>query len=137
MIPLIDVNKLTAVRYEGDQAPENEKTVFWIRTLTLSQRNEIDSRLSECQGKPEAVAAAEVVRNFPYFVARVDNAGCDVAYEERELGGRRIQCVSRKFVDERLPLEVVTNVFVQALRAQHVSAEQERNSSSAAGSETT
>ncbi len=137
MIPLIDVNKLTPVSYEGDTAPEGEKTVFWIRTLTLSQCNEINGRLAECQGKPEAHAVAEVVRAFPFYVAKIDKAGCVVPYEERELGGKHIMCVARKFVDELLPLEVVTNVFAQAIRAQQVSVAQEKKSESAAGSETT
>jgi len=137
MIPLIDVNKLTPVTYEGDMAPEGEKTVFWIRTLTLSQRNELDGRVAECKDKSEAYAVAEIVWQCPLYVARIDNAGCAVAYEERELGGKKIMCVARKFVDELLPREVVIEVFRKAVAAQQMSVDQEKKSESAAGSENT
>jgi|GEM_PF-2653041 len=116
MIPLFDTNKLTPVTCQDDTAPAGQKTMFQFRMLTLTQRAEIEVAREECGTKTERECLDLVVSMLSYFVARIDDAGIAVDYEEREFAGRQVRCVARAWIDEHVPFVVLRDLIRQAIK---------------------
>jgi len=124
MLPLTDLTKELAVTFREDEASDEQKTVFYVRTLTLRERNHIDLLLAASNTTHAAYAHEVVLNTLSYFLARIERAKRTVEYEELELCGRRLHCVSRKWIDENLPLGVVIGLFNEVLKMRGLGSEQ-------------
>ncbi|MCX7003342.1 MAG: hypothetical protein NTV22_08725 [bacterium] len=100
--------------YDADTAPDGEKTLFMVRAITLSQRAEIIDRNQVFTDKDVRYCTTEVVDLVSYLVARIDHAGREIDYEDREFCGRQVRCVARTWIDENMPVKVLLNIFDQA-----------------------